>query len=76
MHPAAARGLNGTGSGVSRGLNGEPTFLAYAPLPHAGLGLTVKVSQEEFLDGQGSAGDPQRGWRKSSGCHPPSHGNE
>eukprot|EP00668_Euglena_longa_P028130 GGOE01035248.1.p1 GENE.GGOE01035248.1~~GGOE01035248.1.p1 ORF type:complete len:1167 (-),score=397.27 GGOE01035248.1:1046-4081(-) len=45
-----AFGLNSTGQGVFIGLNKETLFVAYKPLPQSGLGLEVKISQEEFLD--------------------------
>eukprot|EP00668_Euglena_longa_P027006 GGOE01033798.1.p1 GENE.GGOE01033798.1~~GGOE01033798.1.p1 ORF type:complete len:1151 (-),score=392.90 GGOE01033798.1:281-3733(-) len=45
-----AFGLNSTGQGTLNSLDGEAIFVAYSPLQHSGLGLLVKIAQEEFLD--------------------------
>eukprot|EP00668_Euglena_longa_P026986 GGOE01033772.1.p1 GENE.GGOE01033772.1~~GGOE01033772.1.p1 ORF type:complete len:1150 (-),score=409.26 GGOE01033772.1:1107-4556(-) len=42
--------LNSTGQGTFTSLSGEPIFVAYKPLVSSGLGLEVKITQEEFMD--------------------------
>eukprot|EP00668_Euglena_longa_P011029 GGOE01013380.1.p1 GENE.GGOE01013380.1~~GGOE01013380.1.p1 ORF type:complete len:1161 (-),score=397.40 GGOE01013380.1:1066-4548(-) len=45
-----ALSTNSTGQGSAVDTNGEAIFVAYKPLPNSGLGLSFKISQEEFLD--------------------------
>eukprot|EP00667_Euglena_gracilis_P003962 EG_transcript_3973 len=45
-----ALATNTTWQGTATDLNGEALLIAYKPLPNSGLGLEVKVTQEEFLD--------------------------
>eukprot|EP00667_Euglena_gracilis_P001676 EG_transcript_1677 len=42
--------LNTTWQGTTTDVNGEVVLIAFKPLPRSGLGLEVKVTQEEFLD--------------------------
>lgn len=55
-----------TGTNETADFNGEPVLCAYGPLPNAGLGLEVKLSTEEFLDGWGRAGWLSALWPKRS----------
>eukprot|EP00667_Euglena_gracilis_P002319 EG_transcript_2319 len=45
---AAVLGLNGTNETAD--FNGEPVICAYGPLLRSGLGMEVKLAQQEFLD--------------------------
>eukprot|EP00667_Euglena_gracilis_P002180 EG_transcript_2181 len=46
-----ALATNTTWQGTATDLTAEPVLIAYKPLPASGLGIEVKVTQEEFLDG-------------------------
>eukprot|EP00667_Euglena_gracilis_P001905 EG_transcript_1905 len=45
-----ALATNTTWQGTAADLDGEAVLMAYKPLPNSGMGLEVKVTQEEFLD--------------------------